>query len=199
MKWNNLRFLLLAPTILICASCETTPPEPKVESSVKNTPGVAGGEWHEAITSTALITAIDKNTRQVTLKGPDNDTYSFTASPEIRNFDQMKVGDHVTAKFDRYVTVKVESGPTTMRASYGVTEGRTFPGDKPGALAAETIDVTAKVIAIDEIRHSATLQSITGDTVVVPVRSDVDLSKYKVGDTVVARVTTTLMVLVATP
>ena len=50
---------------------------------------------------TATITAIDKATRDVTLKGPQGNDVTVTASPEVKNFDQLKVGDQVDLNTSR--------------------------------------------------------------------------------------------------
>ena len=44
---------------------------------------------------TATITAIDKATRDVTLKGPQGNEMTVTAGPEVKNFEKLKVGDQV--------------------------------------------------------------------------------------------------------
>jgi hypothetical protein len=72
-------------------------------------------------------------------------------------------------------------------------------GAKPGAIMAETTRVTAKVTAIDAEHHKATLQFEDGSRRTVPVREDVDLSKRKVGHSVVIRITEALAIQVAKP
>ena len=46
-------------------------------------------------TSTATVVGMDYANRTGTLKFPDGTTVTFKASPEARNFDQLKVGDQV--------------------------------------------------------------------------------------------------------
>ena len=48
-----------------------------------------------AIESKATICAIDYEKRTGTLRLPDGTTETFNAWPEVRNFDQVKVGDQV--------------------------------------------------------------------------------------------------------
>src|SRR5512144_951541 len=63
---------------------------------------VASEPGKAAIASTveasATVVAIDKGTRTITLKGPER-TFDVVAGDEVRNFDQIKVGDRVTAKY----------------------------------------------------------------------------------------------------
>ena len=46
----------------------------------------------------ATITAIDPATRMVTLQTPAGATLSIHAGDEVRNFDQLKVGDRVVSR-----------------------------------------------------------------------------------------------------
>ena len=59
--------------------------------------------------------------------------------------------------------------------------------------------VTAKIIATDAEHRQATLQFKDGTTRTVAVRPDVDLSKRKVGETVVLRTTGALAIRVEKP
>ena len=72
-------------------------------------------------------------------------------------------------------------------------------GAKPGGIMAETTQVTAKVTALDVAHRKATLQFEDGTTRTVAVRPDVDLSKRKVGDQVVIRLTEALAISVKKP
>jgi hypothetical protein len=62
-----------------------------------------------------------------------------------------------------------------------------------------TVQVTAKVTAIDLKNHKATLQFPDGTTKKIAVRKDVDLTKQKVGDEVVLRCTEALAISVEKP
>ena len=51
----------------------------------------------DAVQVGATVKAIDKAKRLVTLKGPEGHTFVVQAGPEVKNFDQIKVGDEVVA------------------------------------------------------------------------------------------------------
>ncbi len=72
-------------------------------------------------------------------------------------------------------------------------------GAKPGGIVADTMQITAKVTAIDLMCHKATLQFPDGSTRTVAVRNDVDLTQRKVGEHVVIRTTGTLAISVEKP
>jgi Cu/Ag efflux protein CusF len=72
-------------------------------------------------------------------------------------------------------------------------------GASPAGLVAETTQSTATVTAIDPAKRTATLRFEDGTTKTFPVRSDVDLSKRKVGEKVVFRATEMLAIKVEKP
>jgi len=62
-------------------------------------------------------------------------------------------------------------------------------------MVAEETKVVARVKSIDPASRRAELEFADGTVRSVPVRQDIDLSRYKVGDNVVIRSTTALTVL----
>jgi hypothetical protein len=164
------------------------------------TPGEAGGAIEDTVSGSAKVTAVDAATRKVTLTTDDGRSETFTAGPEIRNFDQLHVGDTVTVTVTQRLVVFVRSGSGEDPAiSHAAALARTPKGAKPGVLVGETYEITATVTAIDSVQRTATLKFSDGQSRTVPVRADVDLGRYKVGDTVVARVTQALSVLTSKP
>jgi Cu/Ag efflux protein CusF len=161
--------------------------------------GEAGGTLEETFTATATVSAIDPAARRITLESQNGNAVSFTAGPQIRNFDQIKAGDKVTATVTERLVVFVRSGGTPPSASHAAALATAPKGAKPGALAAEAYELTATVQSIDPNSRTATLKFADGQTRTVAVRPDVDLSRYKVDDTVVIRITAALAVLVESP
>lgn len=200
-----LAFAMFSTGLALLASCTSEPqPQPtaaeaSLQSNVIAQKGVAGGVVEDVFMVQAVVTAIDQPSRRVTLTGSDNTSYTFTAGPEIRNLAQVRVGDKVTSTFSRRVAILVQSPDQPQPAAYAATANRTALGDKPGALVAEEYSVRATVRSIDAANRTAVLGFSDGDQRTVPIRQDVDLSRYKAGDIVVVRVTAALTVLVQTP
>ena len=201
-SWTNT--VLLAGALSL-ASCAKEPKEQptaaptRVRSSSTTKPGVAGGVFEDVVISEAIVSAVDVPSRRVTLTGPGGDSVTFTASPEIKNLPQMHVGDKVTATFARrmYVSVRSDNAPPSIERSRLHETAR--PGEKPGMMAAKETEMVARIRAIDPVSRVADLEFADGVVERVPVRPDVDLSRYKVGDNAVIRVTSALTVLVRTP
>jgi Cu/Ag efflux protein CusF len=210
MQLNNLRIrraitaIASAASLFFAVSCSSSskspekaqkPVAPGRAASAGVVPGVAGGTYEDTFSAAAVVRGIDAKTRKVTLERADGTKAEFTAPPEVRNFDQLRVGDRVKATFTERIVIFVqESG--TASATYTEIEGRAPKGAKPGAMVAEAFEVVAEVTEIDAANRKATLKFADGSTETIPVREDVDLKKYKVGNHVVIRVTEQLSVLV---
>ena len=53
----------------------------------------------DAVELTTKIEAIDKTARLVTLKDKDGETETIHCGPEVKRFDELKVGDTVTFRY----------------------------------------------------------------------------------------------------
>src|SRR5207244_178156 len=85
---------------------------------------------------TATITAIDKATRDVTLKGPQGNEETVTAGPDVKNFDKMKVGDQVNVEYIEALTLELKKGGGQKVAR---TEQAGAVGAKAGAQPAGAV------------------------------------------------------------
>src|SRR5690348_7133636 len=55
----------------------------------------------------ARVVAIDQATRTVTLKSPQDDAVDVDASDQVRNFDQIKLGDVVTVRYTEAIALEL--------------------------------------------------------------------------------------------
>jgi len=172
---------------------------PDASGAVAYVAGVPGGVMVQTVEVTATVASIDQATRKVTLVSPDGIKQTVKVGPEAINFDQIRVGDQLKVALTEELVVQMaEPGKSADDGSAAVVV-LAPKGAKPGGVAAETTQVTAKVTAIDHKNRKATLQFEDGSTRTLPVRSDVDLSKRKIGDQVVFRVTEKIAIRVQTP
>jgi hypothetical protein len=113
----------------------------------------------ETIKVTATITAIDKATRDVTLKGPQGNEVTVTAGPEVKNFDQLKVGDNVDLNYVEALTLELKKGGglVVQRTEKAGAAGAK-PGEKPAGAVGRQITVVADVIALDPAKQVVTLK-----------------------------------------
>lgn len=108
---------------------------------------------------TATITAIDKATRDVTLKGPKGNELTVTAGPEIKNFDQLKVGDQVNAKYVEALTLQlVKGGGQAVARTEQMGAAGAKAGAQPGGAIGRQVTIVADVIGLDPATQTVTLK-----------------------------------------
>ncbi len=166
-----------------CAKKVEPPPAPTVATTT--TEGDGKIQQTSVVTVTATVQAIDYKKRLVTLLGPEGDSLTINAGPEVRNLDQVKRGDLVVVGYQESIALKLkkpgeaEVGVTTAEAAE-----RAPVGGQPGAGAADSVTVTTKIIKIDKKNQRVTLKGPEGNTAVVAVKDPSRLDKVKVGDLV---------------
>jgi Cu/Ag efflux protein CusF len=140
---------------------------------------------------TAVVTAIDPNTRQVTLSTP-NGSVTVHASDQVTNLDQLKVGDKVAATYYESVVLegkKASVGDNTVRA---MSSTQAVDEQGQGAAASgvqRTVVVVAKVYAVDKRAGTITLRGPSGNFRTFKVKDPSLLLHFTIGDNVVFRYT----------
>ena len=133
-------------------------------------------------TVTANVTAIDKATRQVTLKLPDGKTKTVTASAEVRNFDQIKVGDTIVMRYVEALTLTLKKDGKDVVSR---TDTPAAAGERPAGAVGRQVEVTANVIALDPKTQTVTLQG-PKQTVDLRIPDAGQFKLIKVGDQIQA-------------
>jgi len=152
----------------------------------------------ESIEVTGTIAAIDAETRAVTLAAADGKQTVVTAGPEVRNFDQLKVGDTVSMRFVQALALELKKGSTAdvSRVEEGTT-ARAEPGAAPGAAAGRRVHIVAEVMAVDADTQTVTLRG-PERTVDLAVKDSSQFENIAVGDRIEATYVEALAVEVTT-
>ena len=152
----------------------------------------------ESVTDQVTIKSIDPATRRIVVLNDAGEAVSMTAPDEIRNFDQLKVGDKITATY----TLKTEfvlSAPNTPLPPDAQTlvAARAGQGERPSGVVANQIVVTGAVVGIDAAKHRLKIVSPQGgevhDVQVTSAEGLKAFDKVKVGDKITAYVSESLM------
>ena len=158
-------------------------PAPKGGATVVSEPGKAAAV--RAVEVSAQVVAIDKATRTVTLKGPKGDAVDVVAGSEVKNFDQIKVGDLVVARYLEALTLELRKtkagagGPTVTEEA-----ARAKPGERPGVAGARQVTAIADVVAVDPAKSTITLKGPRGNVVTLAVQNPDHFKVVKKGDQV---------------
>jgi len=180
---------------IVIASAVALPAVAQTGGVVAETaPGKAGVA--QTVKITATITAIDKATRDITLKGPQGNEVVVTAGPDVKNFDNMKVGDQVNAQYVEALTLELKKGGgmTVARSDQGgVLEAK--PGQKPGGVAGRQVTIVADVVDVNPAKQSITLRG-PKRTVELVVSDPAQFKLIAKGDQVEAKYTQALAIAV---
>lgn len=206
MNTNKLKWSLIALTpaaVIALASCSSTSSTSSTASYDTTSAaliqkGVPGGVMVETHKMTAKVIAVDAAARKVVVSQDGKET-TLKCGPDVINFDQIRVGDELKATVTEELAVSMATEPAPPSDGAAAVVALAPKGAKPGGIVAATVQVTAKVTAIDLKNHKATLQFPDGTSRTVAVRPDVDLTQRKVGEQVVIRTTETLAVSVEKP
>ena len=175
-----------AAALLLLVSCASES-EDQRNTSTAYREGVPGGTWVESYRIPVTVAAVDPASRKVTLVASDNSRNTFTAGPAFKGFDQLRVGDQVQAAVARELVVFLRQHGMPPAADTSVAKELIEDGEQSGMLKSNTVEKTAKVTGISPRQGEATLQFSDGTTRKVTVRRDVNLWSFKVGEEVVIR------------
>ena len=189
---------LLPAALLALTSCSSTPPG-EGTTTLATQKGVPGGIMVQTYKITATVTAVDAVSRQITLVTRDGAKTTFTAGPDVANFNQIQVGDLVKATAAEQVAVSMRKRGEPASDGEAGAVALAPVGAKPGVVMANTREFTAKVEAMDLAHRKATLRFPNGQSETFEVRKDVDMTKAKLGDEVVFRATDAVAITVEKP
>jgi hypothetical protein len=185
-----MRTLLLATAVALgCATPALAQQKPSVggESAVVTAPGK--GAIATVMSMSASVEAIDAANRTLTLKGPKGNVRTLAVGPQVKNFDQIKVGDFVVVRYFEALTLELKKGGKELRARserQGAVSAQ--PGEQPAAGAARQVTVVADVVAVNTKTRTVTLRG-PKQTVNLRLRDPNQIKLIKVGDQVEATYT----------
>jgi hypothetical protein len=149
----------------------------------------------DAASITATVEAIDYDKRTVALKGPKGNVVELKVGPEAKNFNQVKVGDRVTTKYYQATAIVVRKPNEPPFKEEGTAVQVAAPGQKPGAIAVDTMEMTARVEDINYKNRTVTLRGPQQKTKTFKVGKEVKrLNEVKKGDEIVIRHTEALAI-----
>jgi len=175
---------------LVSAFALAQPAVAQTSAVTASSPGKVGVA--QTVDVSATITAIDKSSRTITLKGPKGDELKIEAGPEVKNFDQLKVGDVVDMRYRETLALELKKGGG-MKVEK--TEKAGAVGAKPGATPAGVVGRQVTVVG-DVIKVDAATQTVTVKgpqrTVELKVRDPEQFKLIAVGDQIQATYTEAL-------
>jgi hypothetical protein len=191
LKSITLTVAIGSATSLFLVGCQsetkptTQPTAAKSEPATTNA-DLPGGIEIATVTTSFTIQSLDPANRAVTLKNEGGAVTTMKCGPNVRNYEQLRVGDTVRATVTKSLAINVRRAD---QSSPGVVVGQAMvrapKGSTPKGMVVETTEITDRLTAVDPVNHTVTLQGMSGKPRTFSVDPSVDLSKVKVGDDVV--------------
>lgn len=164
--------LLLASSVTLALTGCWTAPNANVQP--KGAPGlIQGAVPVEILQESVTVAAVDANARTLTLARHGGTSKVYNVADKVKNLDQVKIGDTVTATVNAELSV------------YILDHGQ-LPGAN-GTTHEKTPNFNAKVLLVDPSYRLLTLQFTNGDTITIKAGLEVRLQKMAPGDDVVVR------------
>ena len=136
----------------------------------------------QSISGTATIQAIDSTARTITLRDPKGQEDTFAVGPEVKRFDELKVGDTVKMTYYESLVLQVRKpGEKPGTATVDAAAARGTAALPSAALAVQD-KMTVTVKAIDPAVPSVTVTTPDGRTVSRKVENKKNIEGLKVGD-----------------
>jgi hypothetical protein len=136
----------------------------------------------ETQTITASVEAIDRSSREVTVKKPDGTYEVFYAPDEMKRFDTLKIGDTVKARYYENVVLTVQKPGDKAKDSSQAAVTRAKDG--AAGTVAHQRTITATITAIDMKVPSITFTGPNNWKYSTRVQDIEALKQVKVGDKV---------------
>lgn len=136
----------------------------------------------ETVTVTATVEAIERGSREVTVKKADGKYEVFQVPESMKRFDTLKIGDKISARYYETMVLRLKApgDKSVDTASAAVVPTK----DRPSGTAAMQQTITATITEIDPNVPSITFTGPRNWTYSSRVQDRAALAKVKVGDRV---------------
>jgi Cu/Ag efflux protein CusF len=186
----NGRILIIAALVIIGNAASA---QPETSVGVMKAPGTATIKGTTKVVAT--VQEIDPATRTVFLKGRNGKTVEVVVGDEARNFDQLKVGDVVTAVYREGLALSLKKeGNRVPSVEEHLSMQRAPAGEKPGGTVGREVRIVADVVAVHPKSRSITLKGPKGNEVELKVEDPAQFANIRKGDQVEAVYTEALAI-----
>jgi hypothetical protein len=190
--------LVSAVVLMIGSSIAIAQNKPQAVVAVEAAPGVL--KVAEGVQVQGKFKSVDQKTRQVVIVGPNGNEFKTTLGNEVKNFNQIKVGDIVTLTHVEIFVADIKK-PSKVEIRERVETEKAVTaklGDKPAAAIERQVAIVADVTAVDEKKGTLTVRGATR-TLDIKVKDPKVLKGIKVGTQIETVVTEIIAIEVSAP
>ena len=190
--------LVSAAVLMMGTSAVIAQNKPQAVVAVETAPGVL--KVAEGVQFQGKFKSSDPKTRQVVIVGPNGNEFKTVLGDEVKNFNQIKVGDIVTLTHVEILVADIKKPSKVEIRERVETEKavRAKLGDKPAAAIERQVSIVADVTAVDDRKGTLTIRGATR-TLDIKVKDPKVLKGVKVGTQIEAMVTEIIAIEVTAP
>jgi Cu/Ag efflux protein CusF len=148
---------------------------------------IAKEEW-SLVEVEATISAINTETRELTLKDDSGNLVTIIAGDQVKRLNEFEVGDVVAGEYLTFLRVEFRE-PTDEEKNTPLVvlaEAGKAPKDvNPEAIVGAVVKAVVEVVDIDKPERLVTIQGPRGNFMVLPVKDDAVLNNLKLGEKVI--------------
>jgi hypothetical protein len=136
----------------------------------------------------ASVENINAEKREVTLKGPQGNLVTLTASEAVKRFDEIEVGDTVRAEYFTFLRAEFREPTAEEKATPLVVlseAGRAPKEVDPAGVVGAVVKAVVKVVAINYEGKKVAIQGPRGNFLILPVEDEAVLKNLKAGEIVI--------------
>ena len=141
-------------------------------------------ERWDLISSEGTVTEINKETREITIMGPEGNLNTIKASDKIKRFDEIAVDDKITFEYWTYIKAEFREPTLSERATplQIVSEaGKAPEGVAPGAVVGAVAKAIVTIEVLNRPYMMATVKGPRGNYLSIPVKNPKILEKVHIG------------------
>ena len=178
----RIRVALAAAAFVLFPLAVSAQQPPVAEAMTAVAPGKFAGLIEARVT--LLVDSIDKASRSVVLKNARGEHLKVIAGDDIKNFDQIKVGDHVITTYTQELMMTLKKGGGALRERIDSSQqGSAAAGQKPAAYEAKEVAFVADVQQVDRKKQTVTLRGAK-KTLTLKIKDPEQLKLISKGDQV---------------
>jgi Cu/Ag efflux protein CusF len=173
--------LVLPPSVAMSEGQTTGAPAGKPPAMTETKPAVGEAA---VVKVRGTVSAIDKENRTITLKGPKGRTVTLDVKDPSK-LEVVKVGDPVVAAYVEAVAAQVKkAGAAAPGVSVQESRVGSKPGETPGGAIGREVTVTGTITAVNQKAQTVTIKGPRGYEDTVKVKDPKNIQGVKAGDMV---------------
>ena len=134
------------------------------------------------VSAVATIQAVDTAKRIVTIKDEAGIEDTIYAGPEVKRFNELKVGDKIKVTYTESVVLQLRKAGEAVKGDTDAGSITAGTGKSPSATIAQQLTTTVTVVSVDEKTPALTVKTADGRTLTRKVQDRKNIVGVKAGD-----------------